>query len=66
MDRNRSKRPWRQPSPCCDAKRLRNAVWDAYYCSACRTWLERACSCAPEENCPYSEHELGPRPEKAP
>ena len=36
-----------------------NDQYDSAYCSNCLIWLEKACSCGPEEGCPY----VG-RPEK--
>jgi hypothetical protein len=66
VNRDRSRHPCIQPSPCCGRNRLRDREWDCYFCSGCGTWLEPPCDCPPEAKCPFSEHVRGPRPEKVP
>jgi hypothetical protein len=64
-EEHRRMKPWRQPSPCCGARRGYNDKHDAYFCDKCFAWLEPVCNCRPEDDCPYSEHAVGPRPETA-
>lgn len=58
-------KPWKLPSPCCEAKRLYAAKYDAYYCSACFKWLEPQCNCTPSDHCPYSVDSVGVVPPTA-
>lgn len=65
LGRDRAHHPCDRLTPCCGVERVRIRRWDAYACTGCWAWLEDPCDCPPKAHCPYSEHTLGPRPERA-
>lgn len=44
------------PGPCkkCGDMFKYSERWDSSFCPTCKEWRETACSCGPEDECPFS------------